>query len=228
MLATFCTLFITIVVLVSSLGNASDPDPLQDFCVAVDDYKAAVFVNGKICKDPKLVTANDFFFSGLNKPGNITSPVGAKVTKVFVDKMPALNSLGISLVRIDYIPKGLNPPHMHPRASEILVVMEGTLYVGFITSNPENPNQMNKLFAKILHPGDVYVFPRGLIHFQYNVGKTNGVAFASLNSQNPGVVTLANALFGSNPSIYSDVLAKAFQVDKKLVDCLQSLPWRQN
>ncbi|KAL0462149.1 UNVERIFIED_CONTAM: Germin-like protein subfamily 1 member 7 [Sesamum latifolium] len=205
-----------------------DPDPLQDFCIAVDDYKAAVFVNGKTCKDPKTVTANDFFFSGLNRAGNISSPVGAKVTKVFVDHMPGLNSLGISLVRIDYSPKGLNPPHMHPRASEILVVMEGTLYVGFITSNPENPNQMNKLFAKILYPGDVYVFPRGLIHFQYNVGKTYGVAFASLNSQNPGVVTLANALFGSEPSICSDVLAKAFQVDKKLVDYLQSLPWRQN
>ncbi|KAL0423877.1 UNVERIFIED_CONTAM: Germin-like protein subfamily 1 member 18 [Sesamum radiatum] len=188
----------------------------------------AVFVNGKICKDPKTVTANDFFFSGLNRPGNISSPVGAKVTKVFVDRMPGLNSLGVSLVRIDYLPKGLNPPHMHPRASEILVVMEGTLYVGFITSNPENPNLTNKLFAKILYPGDVYVFPKGLIHFQYNVGKTNGVAFASLNSQNPGVVTLANALFGSEPSIYSDVLAKAFQVDKKVVDYLQSLPWRQN
>ncbi|KAK4410273.1 Germin-like protein subfamily 1 member 18 [Sesamum angolense] len=215
-------------VLVSSLGNAFDPYPLQDFCIAADDYKAAVFVNGKICKDPKTVTANDFFFSGLNRPGNISSPVGAKVTKVFVDRMPGLNSLGVSLVRIDYLPKGLNPPHMHPRASEILVVMEGTLYVGFIASNPENPSQTNKLFAKILYPGDVYVFPRGLIHFQYNVGKTNGAAFASLNSQNPGVVTLANALFGSEPSIYSDVLAKAFQVDKKVVDYLQSLPWRQN
>ncbi|KAL0396013.1 UNVERIFIED_CONTAM: Germin-like protein subfamily 1 member 18 [Sesamum calycinum] len=215
-------------VLVSSLGNAFDPDPLQDFCIAADDFKAAVFVNGKICKDPKTVTANDFFFSGLNRPGNISSPVGAKVTKVFVDRMPGLNSLGVSLVRIDYLPKGLNPPHMHPRASEILIVMEGTLYVGFITSNPENPNLTNKLFAKILYPGDVYVFPKGLSHFQYNVGKTNGVAFASLNSQNPGVVTLANALFGSEPSIYSDVLAKAFQVDKKVVDYLQSLPWRQN
>ncbi|KAG5625803.1 hypothetical protein H5410_011021 [Solanum commersonii] len=26
----------------------------------------------------------------------------------------------------------------------------------------------NELFTKILHPGDVFVFPIGLIHFQFN------------------------------------------------------------
>ncbi|KAI3462465.1 hypothetical protein Pfo_019128 [Paulownia fortunei] len=228
MLATRFTLFIAIMAVVPSLGYAFDPDLLQDFCVAVDDSKAAVFVNGKICKDPKTVTADDFFFNGLNRVGNISSPVGSRVTQVFVNQMPGLNSLGISLVHIDYAPNGLNPPHLHPRASEILVAVEGTLYVGFITSNPQNPNMRNKLFAKILHPGDVYVFPKGLIHFQFNVGKANAVAFASLNSQNPGVVTLANAVFGSEPPVYSNVLAKAFQVDKKIIDYLQSLPWRQN
>ncbi|KAL9381936.1 hypothetical protein Peur_024971 [Populus x canadensis] len=44
-------------------------------------------------------------------------------------------------------------------------------------------------------------------HFQLNVGKTNAVAFASLNSQNPGVITIANAVFGSDPPINPDVLA---------------------
>ncbi|GLT55214.1 hypothetical protein SLA2020_283570 [Shorea laevis] len=38
-----------------------------------------------------------------------------------------LNTLGISLARIDFAPYGLNPPHIHPRATEILVVLEGTL-----------------------------------------------------------------------------------------------------
>ncbi|XWS64821.1 hypothetical protein CRYUN_Cryun05aG0037100 [Craigia yunnanensis] len=50
-----------------------------------------------------------------------------------------LNTLGISLARIDYAPYGgLNPPHTHTRATEILVVLEGTLYVGFVTSNLDN------------------------------------------------------------------------------------------
>ncbi|KAI3445154.1 hypothetical protein Pfo_001819 [Paulownia fortunei] len=221
-------LFIAILAVVSLLADAYDPDPLQDFCVAVNDSKAAVFVNGKICKDPKTVTADDFLFSGLNKPGNITSPLGSRLTLVFVDQLAGLNTLGISMVRIDYALNGLNPPHEHPHASEILVVLEGTLYAGFITSNPINPNENNQLFAKILHPGDVFVFPKGLIHFQYNVGKTSAVAIASLSSQNPGVVTLGKAVFGSESPVYPDVLAKAFQLDRKVVKKLQSLPWMGN
>ncbi|ERN18736.1 hypothetical protein AMTR_s00067p00013880 [Amborella trichopoda] len=52
--------------LVASLALASDPSPLQDFCVA--DNASKVFVNGKVCKDPKLAQANDFFFSGSTSP----------------------------------------------------------------------------------------------------------------------------------------------------------------
>ncbi|XP_058106773.1 putative germin-like protein 2-1 [Magnolia sinica] len=198
-----------------SPGHASDPSPLQDFCVAI--LKPSVFVNGFVCKDPKMVKADDFFFSGLDKPGNTANKVGSNVTAVNVNQIPGLNTLGISLVRIDYAPYGLNAPHTHPRATEILTVIEGTLYVGFVTSNPDN-----RLITKILKKGDVFVFPIGLIHFQFNIGKTNAVAIAGLSSQNPGVITIANAVFGSNPPISDDVLTKAFQVDKKVIDLLQA------
>ncbi|KZV19436.1 RmlC-like cupins superfamily protein [Dorcoceras hygrometricum] len=211
-----------------SLTSASDPSPLQDFCVAVDDAKASVFVNGKICKNPNLVSADDFYFSGLNKPGNTSNPVGSRVTPVNVNQIPGLNTLGISLVRVDYAPYGLNPPHTHPRATEILVVVQGTLLVGFVSSNPSNPNQKNKLFTKTLYAGDVFVFPEGLIHFQFNTGKTKAVAFAGLSSQNPGVITIANAVFGSQPPISIDVLTKAFQVDKNVVQYLQGQFWTNN
>ena len=182
-------------------------------------------MNGKFCKDPKVVKAEDFFYSGLNIPRDTSSnPVGSTVTPVNVAQIPGLNTLGISLVRIDYAPNGgLNAPHTHPRATEILVVLEGTLYVGFVTSNPEN-----RLISKVLYPGDVFVFPVGLIHFQFNVGKTKAVAFAGLSSQNPGVITIANAVFGSNPAINPDVLTKAFQLDKDVVKSLQSKFWWDN
>ncbi|KAL8473343.1 hypothetical protein ACS0TY_030247 [Phlomoides rotata] len=220
-----------VVILMSGLAifsYASDPSPLQDFCVAVNDSKASVFVNGKICKNPNMVVAEDFFLSGLNKAGNTSNPVGSKVTPVNVNQIPGLNTLGVSAVRIDYAPYGLNPPHTHPRATEILVVIEGTLYVGFVTSNPADATQKNKLFTKTLHPGDVFVFPEGLIHFQFNIGKTDAVAFAGLSSQNPGVITIANAVFGSDPPINPDVLTRAFQVEKKVVDKLQAQFWYDN
>ncbi|KAI9187522.1 hypothetical protein LWI28_029015 [Acer negundo] len=215
--ANFLLAFV-LLALASSLASAFDPSPLQDFCVAVNDIKTGIFVNGKFCKDPKLATPDDFFFKGLNIPGNIYNPVGSNVTTVNVDQIPGLNTLGVSLVRIDYAPNGgQNPPHTHPRATEILFVQEGTLYVGFVTSNQNN----NTLFSKILYPGDVFVFPIGLIHFQVNIGKTDAVAFAGLGSQNPGVITIANTVFGSNPPINPDVLARAFQLDVKVVKDLQ-------
>ncbi|KAH1130194.1 hypothetical protein J1N35_001572 [Gossypium stocksii] len=206
------------------LTYASDPSPLQDFCVAINDPKDGLFVNGKFCKDPKLAKAEDFYYSGLNIIRNTSNPVGSTVTPVNVAQIPGLNTLGISLVRIDYAPNGgLNPPHTHPRATEILVVVEGTLYVGFVTSNTDN-----RLITKVLYPGDVFVFPIGLIHFQFNVGKTKAVAFAGLSSQNPGVITIANAVFGPNPSINPDILVKAFQLDKNVVKNLQSKFWWAN
>ncbi|KAM3729584.1 hypothetical protein ACB098_12G023700 [Castanea mollissima] len=198
-----------------SLASTSDPDPLQDFCVALKDYseysKSAVF-----CKDPKLVKAEDFFFEGLNIAGNTDNKVGSNVTTVNVDTLPGLNTLGISLARIDFAPYGENPPHTHPRGTEILVVLEGTLFVGFVTSNPEN-----RLFTKTLNKRDVFVFPIGLIHFQFNVGKTNAIAISGLSSQNAGVITIADAVFGSNPPINPNVLTKAFQLDKNVVEDLQ-------
>uniref|UniRef100_A0A803LLM7 Germin-like protein n=1 Tax=Chenopodium quinoa TaxID=63459 RepID=A0A803LLM7_CHEQI len=78
--------------------------------------------------------------------------------------------------------------------------------LGFVTSNLANGD--NKLFTKVLNKGDVFVFPQGLIHFQFNIGKYP--AIAGLSSHNPGTVTIANAVFGADIPINVDVLSKAF------------------
>ncbi|KAK2969745.1 hypothetical protein RJ640_015889 [Escallonia rubra] len=187
--------FFTLVALtLCHLAFAFEPSPLQDFCVA--DSTSSARVNGLACKNPMNVQADDFFFSGLNIMGNTSNPVGSEVTPVTVAQLPGLNTLGISM---------------------ILTVLEGSLQVGFVTSNPEN-----RLISKVLQKGDVFVFPVGLVHFQRNVGYGNAVAIAALSSQNPGVITIANAVFGSNPPIAADLLAKAFQVKTSVVDQLQS------
>ncbi|KAF2316344.1 hypothetical protein P3X46_026200 [Hevea brasiliensis] len=210
-----------VLALASSFAIAYDPSPLQDFCVATDDANSGVFVNGKFCKDPEHVTADDFFYSGLNVASETSKQLGARTNLLTVDSIPGLNTNGLSIVRIDYEANGgLNPPHHHPRASEILTVLEGTLYAGFISSNPDH-----RVFSKVLKAGDVFVFPLGLIHFQLNIGKTPAVAIAALNSQNPGVVTTANTVFGASPSLVPDVLTRAFHLDKDLVTKLQKQEW---
>ncbi|KQK05583.1 germin-like protein 8-4 [Brachypodium distachyon] len=209
--------------LASSMVTAFDNSPLQDFCVA--DMKSNVRVNGFPCKDPMAVVADDFFNKAmLDKPRDtMTSKVGSNVTNINIANFPGLNTLGISLARIDYAPLGVNTPHIHPRATELLTVLEGTLYLGFVTSNP------NRLFSKVVTKGDVFVFPKAMIHFQMNLAHDKpAAALSSLNSQNPGVITIANAVFGSKPPISDDVLAKAFQVEKDLIKWLKSQFWENN
>ncbi|CAL9127615.1 unnamed protein product [Musa acuminata var. zebrina] len=213
-------LIVALLTLSSSRALASDPSPLQDFCVA--DFDSNVFVNGFPCKDPTNVTPDDFYISGLDKVANTDNDLGANITLVNVNRLPGLNTLGVAMSRIDYAPFGLNPPHSHPHSSEILHVAEGTLFAGFVRSNTEKGNI---LIAKKLNTGDAFVFPQGLMHFQFNLGDTNAVAFAAFGSQSPGLVTIANALFGSKPPIPYYILSQAVQLSKTTVDWLQQQEW---
>ncbi|GLT25519.1 hypothetical protein SLA2020_006410 [Shorea laevis] len=152
-------------------------------------------------------------------PGNTGNAVGSNVATVNVDALPGQNTLGIAIVHIDFAPcGGLKPPHTHPHATKVFVVLEGAPLVGFVTSNQDN----NNLFTMVLNKGEVFVFPFGMIHFWLNIGNTPTVAFAGLSSQNPGVIAIANTVFGSDPPINPDALTKAFMLDKNAVQYLQS------
>ncbi|XP_028113763.1 putative germin-like protein 2-1 isoform X3 [Camellia sinensis] len=141
-------------------------------------------------RNPMLAQASDFSLMGLNLPGNTLNPLGSAITPATVAQIPGLNTLGVSMVRIGYAPWGLKPPHIHPCATEIFTILKGTLEVGFVTSNLEN-----RFISKVLQKGDVFVFPIGLIHYERNVGYGSAIAIAGSSSQNPGVITVANAVF---------------------------------
>lgn len=67
------------------------------------------------------------------------------------------------------------------------------------------------------------MFPEGLIHFQINIAKTNAVAIVGLSSQNPDVHRISDAMFGPKPDeIPAYVLAKAFQIDQRIIEMIQS------
>ncbi|KAJ1278037.1 hypothetical protein BS78_04G049300 [Paspalum vaginatum] len=192
----------------SPLALAYDPSPLQDFCVA--DAASGVLVNGVACKDPARVCAADFSHSGLQNAGDTANAFGSKVTLVDVKALPGLNTLGVSMARLDLAPGGLNPPHTHPRATEVLTVVEGEMHVGFVATD-------GTLFARVLREGDVFVFPKGLVHFEFNSGARPAFGIAGLSSQNPGLVRVADSLFGASPAISDQVLAKAFRIDAATV-----------
>ncbi|KMT16196.1 hypothetical protein BVRB_3g053550 [Beta vulgaris subsp. vulgaris] len=192
---------------------ANDPDMLQDVCVA--DRTSGILMNGFSCKNMTMITPEDFFFAGISQPGQITNNIlGSKVTGANVQDIPGLNTLGVSMARVDFAPYGLNPPHIHPRATEIIFVLQGELYVAFITTN-------NKLISKVVKTGEVFVFPRGLAHYQKNLSKYPTSVIAAFNSQLPGAQQFAAALFTSNPSVPNHVLAQTFNINEHKVEMIR-------
>ncbi|KAK9743434.1 hypothetical protein RND81_03G239000 [Saponaria officinalis] len=207
MIVAFCMAFY--------VTNAADPSQLQSFCIGINDPNSAVFENGKFCKNPKDVTINDFVYKGFNVPGNTNSNIqGATATIVDESLFPGLNTLGVTIARVDFAPYGLNTPHLHPLGSEIFLVMEGTMYAGLVNTD-------NTLYDTVLNKGDMIVFPQGLIHFQLNIGDKDAFAIASFGSQNPQRIDIPNSVFGTTPSILGDVLTKAYQVDSRVIEKLQ-------
>ncbi|XP_010475794.1 PREDICTED: germin-like protein subfamily 2 member 1 [Camelina sativa] len=207
------TLLLLLIGLTVFIFASADPDMLQDLCVA--DLSSGIKINGFPCKDAAAVTPADFFSQGIANPGLTNNTFGALVTGANVMTIPGLNTLGVSLARIDYAPGGLNPPHTHPRATEVVFVLEGSLEVGFLTT-------ANKLISQTIKKGDVFAFPKGLVHFQKNNGRVPASVLSAFNSQLPGTQSLGATLFGSTPPVPDNILAQAFQTSSGTVKHIKS------
>ncbi|GAB4838031.1 Auxin-binding protein ABP19a [Ancistrocladus abbreviatus] len=160
-----------------------------DFCVA--DFTLPSGPAGYSCKKSAAVTVDDFVHYGLGVAGNTSNIIKAAVTPAFDAQFPGVNGLGISMARLDLDKGGVVPMHTHPGASEVLVVIRGTICAGFISS-------ANTVYLKTLKRGDLMVFPQGLLHFQVNGGGIPAIAYVSFSSSNPGLQILDFALFANN------------------------------
>uniref|UniRef100_A0A7C9CXY6 Germin-like protein n=1 Tax=Opuntia streptacantha TaxID=393608 RepID=A0A7C9CXY6_OPUST len=107
---------------------------------------------GYPCKNPAKVTADDFVYSGLGKAGNTTNILNAAVSPAFDAQFPGVNGLGISMARLDVAPNGVVPMHTHPGASEVPVVVQGSIVVAFVTSSDD-------IYVATLKKGDIMVLP---------------------------------------------------------------------
>ncbi|XVF35123.1 hypothetical protein REPUB_Repub18cG0117500 [Reevesia pubescens] len=184
-----------------------------DFCVA--DLKASQGPAGYSCKKPDQVTTDDFVYSGLGVAGNTSNLIKAAVTPAFDAQFPGVNGLGISMARLDLAVDGVVPMHTHPAGSEILVVIQGHICAGFISSSA------NKVYFKPLKKGDIMVFPQGLLHFQINSGKTQALAYVSFSSPNPGLQILDFALFAND--LPSDIIKQTTFLDDAQVKKLKGV-----
>jgi len=172
--------------------SAADPDPVLDNPLNLTSF-----------------TLRDIF-----RNGEVSSGSGGVRAAVTTQNFPATTDEGITVVRFEMVPCGVNLPHTHPRATELLsLISGGPLQVGFIDTSG-NPH------LDIIRPGDSTLFPRGLLHFEINLGRENATYISALNSQNPGTLNAAASLFRVPNLPLATALNTEFSVLKKIAESI--------
>ncbi|EXB91220.1 Germin-like protein 9-3 [Morus notabilis] len=199
---TFFSLLIISSFALMRITMAGDPNILTDFIVPQN--LGSTNITGSFF----TYTGLRFLFEETKPPTKFTA------SKVSLAEFPALNGQSVSYAVLEYPAGKTNPPHTHPRSAELLFVVGGCLEVGFVDTN-------NTLYTQSLQVGDIFVFPKGLVHFQYNADP-KGLAFAvsAFGSANAGTVSLPNTLFATG--IDDDVLAISFKTDVATIQKLKA------
>lgn len=201
------TLTFFIIFLLNSSSSSSNA-AVQDFCVG--DLTGPENPAGYPCKNISKVTANDFYFPDFLTPHITYLPkFNASATLGFTPYFPGVNGLGLSLVCFAIEVGSFVPSHTHPRANEVIVMIEGSIIAGFISSD-------NKAYYKTLQKGDVFIFPQGLLHFEVNVGNITAKILAAFEGSSPGIQGTIMSLTGND--LPSDVVQKVSLIfDKDMV-----------
>lgn len=184
-------LFLLLAALTTSyIAHAGDPDILTDFILPPN-------FNG-------TVDGTFFTFTGMRGILDATTPT-FNVTKASMAELPALNGQSVSYAILRYPACSVNPPHTHPRSAELLFLIDGELEVGFVDTT-------NKLYTQTLQTGDLFVFPKGLVHYQYNNNANyTATAISAFGSANAGTVSVPGSVFTTG--IDDGILAKSFKTD---------------
>lgn len=131
---------------------------------------------------------------------------GGAVKSATIENFPILTDLGISTTLGFLGPCGMNSPHIHPRATEFLTVVEGEVDFGYILENglvqAPNPSEITGHLNKFQGT----VFPMGSIHYQVNPTCSPSTFVATLNSDDPGTSQVAQNFFGLNSGIVNATL----------------------
>ena len=169
---------------------AGDPDILSYFIVP---------------PNVTIVDSNFFTFTGMRILLGAAPPTAFKVSKASIAEFPALTGQSVSYAILQYPAASVNPPHTHPCSAELLFLLDGSLQVGFVDTT-------DRLFTQTLQAGDLFVFPKGLVHYQYNSdAKNSAIAVSAFGSANAGTVSVPNTVFTTG--IDDGILAKSFKTD---------------
>ena len=143
----------------------------------------------------------DWVYDFDNPPTSaVTTGKGGHTVKADRKVFPPLIGTGVSMTLGFLGPCGFNTPHVHPRSSEINVVVQGSLIAEFTLENGAN-SIINRLSTN-----QMTVFPQGALHTEFNPDCEDALFVAGFASEDPGVQQAAQTFFGLNDDIVEAAL----------------------
>jgi hypothetical protein len=143
-----------------------------------------------------------FDFADLDPPEHAASEKGLGGISVAANArtMPALIGLDSSMTVAFLGPCGMNSAHVHPRGTELNIVVKGRLATNFVVENGVKP------IANLMETFQMSVFPQGSIHQEFNPDCDEAVFVASFNNQDPGVSQIAQNFFALDDDVIQATL----------------------
>lgn len=127
----------------------------------------------------KLLKDDDYVFQ-FNDPARTTGVakgLGGNVTRADADTFPALVGQGGAMAIGFLGPCGFNTPHVHPRAAELNLVIQGSLQSETIFENGA------RFIRHHLPKFAMTVFPMGAVHTEFNPECTDSIFVAGFTSE---------------------------------------------
>jgi len=159
-----------------------------------------------------------FDFSNPPSAAVVSSPAG-KLVQATGSTAPFLTDINAAMAVVVVEPCGLILPHLHPRADEFVIVIEGELYTQFIaeTGAVLIENELKTLGATLL--------PKGSIHLEYNPTCQPATFVAAFNNNDPGVSFVGANLFSLNDqAVIADLGGDAVVSGADLASIRHALP----
>ncbi|KAJ7277928.1 RmlC-like cupin domain-containing protein [Mycena rebaudengoi] len=143
--------------------------------------------NGTLLTGDALRSVTVFDYNNITPaPGS----QGGSIILATVNNFPILEELSISGAFSYIEPCGLNIPHLHPRANEMLTVLEGVLDAGFVQEDG-----FDTVIETQLGQYQATVFPMGSMHYQQNPTCSPAMFLAALSDEDPGRSDIATSFW---------------------------------
>ena len=183
----FFTLILLTTATLASIALAVDKDNSPDL---VAKLKMA---NTALDRLDLLPQDSDWLFDFKAQDKYTFAPGG--VVNANAATFPATVGNGLTMAMLNLGPCAMLPPHLHPRASNFVVAVQGSTDTYMVMENGA------RTVRETLTPGKMTIFPQGSVHTMQNTGCGNAQLVSALAADDTGTTNLANTLFGLPPDI---------------------------